>query len=564
MEKNGGHNVTAFTLRNDRDETCDSIYEQLAKFVLGRREPSQAFRRCIGVTKSLKASHAFVENDYVCADYLSEYKLFYAGTFASLPKHATRIHFFRDETIRSGDSDEGESLLPSGTSNFEDQDGAKIRSFALRAADTNEHEYSYLGYMVIRPGDLTVVGRTVLAVPEKIPVRTAVPDVVHIQDVELTVCGVPFMEQDRRVGVCAHVAAWICMYSIHRSEGGRRYTIGDIIQAAHPQGETGRFGLSPADVMKLFERLGRTPSWYGIGDVPAAIRTPWHQVIDPVDTSILLAPVPTGKDLSERFKSEYAEAASQHKADFSEALLRTNNSGIPTYVSSRDHAWVVVGHNEVGDPDIGSYYQEARYENPDEGPNSNDDSSQALTPLALAEKETVKLHYMWLDLICPLPPNVYLGLREAEIDAGVRFRSFIAGLPELYTDPKTAPSWPCFIASLESGSKLRLRTYTSDASKFRTSSVRRKLGDSISSQYHRLLSSRHLVVVELVAKVQDDYWCIGEAIYEGTSSPMTPHVLCLRIGGLMWLSDKTGRLEDATAVPFSLARSGSPGKLASS
>lgn len=611
------------------------------------------WKRCLEVAHKNGATHAFIENEYVCTDYLSEYHLFYSRIFASLPKKTRRVHFFKDAT---------ESLT--GGETFEDSDGTVIRRFAERAAEGSSPDSKYLGYVVVRPKDLAIVGRTVLAVPSDIPVRTAVDDVVHIQDIELVVRGIPFMEQDARVGVCAHVAIWTCMYCVHRAEGGPRYTIGEIIAEAHKDGETGRQGLTIPEAVRLFERLDRSPVWHRDGTVPQAIGSPWKSGMrQVVDKTILLTPISMvladeadeiadrcaaaaanesswltldeKVDAAARVASDAANAAAtaheasqespgdesaaaaaeeaaevaaeaakeaeiamalradsldagvanedsptiqlykiaarNHRADFGEILLRTSNSGIPTYVSSGDHAWVVTGHDEtsdlnfkfaINDDQAGPYvvvrdimrdYESGRHDDPDGlvAPKSHRELAD--------EPET---RYDWKDIVSPAPRSVYLELEYAEANAGAQFAGVLEDLPTVYeAQGVDLPGWFCAIVRFRERDDLRLRTYVTKATWFREQAIERGLADVVARFYRGLRSSRHLVVVELIARVDGDYRCVGEAAYEATSSKVSPHLISMRVGGLLWKVNQDNLSARAMSVPFEFARTGSPGNL---
>lgn len=621
---------------------------------LGRHHV-KPWKRCLEVAKLNKATHAFIENDYVCTDYLSEYHLFYSRIFASLPKKTRRVHFFKDKN---------ESIPQAQV--FNDSTGNVLREFAERAVDETNPDSTYLGYVVVRPKDLAIVGRTVLAVPSGVPVRTAIDDVVHIQDIELTVRGIPFMEQDARVGVCAHVAIWTCMYCIHRAEGGPRYTIGEIIAEAHKNGETARQGLTVPEAVRLFERLDRSPVWHRDGTVSQAIGSPWRNgVRQVVDKTILLTPIAAVNadaidELEERriateageqswkTPSEEAAAAAQsaaqaaeaaiiarqeslaapddetlaatadaadeasmvaakaselatayeadakdagvtdrdpptiqmykiaarnHRADFGEILLRTSNSGIPTYVSSGDHAWVVTGHDAVSDlnykfainddqagpyivvRDIMRDYEKGRHSDPN-------GETRPKSHRELADKP--KTRYDWKDIVSPMPRSVYLELEYAEANAGASFAGALQQLPSVYRSVGIdVPGWLCAVLQYRESDGLRLRTYVTKATWFRESAAERGLPEPVASTYRSLRSSRHLVVVELIARVDGDYRCIGEATYEATSSKVSPHLISMRIGGLLWEVDRENRVASVQAVPFEFARTGSPGNFGS-
>jgi hypothetical protein len=161
--------------------------------------------RCLSVLRELGALTAVSEDYYVCLDYRSEFASFYAHIDAPRHSNASRLHFFGTEIS-----------------------AAKITDLTPEQAD------SYLGYIVCREGDLPLVARTVIEKPPYIDDCTAIREPVNFFGQKLEVHGVPFMQQDERFAVCAHVATWVIHYSAFRRGIQERRHIADLVGMAGP------------------------------------------------------------------------------------------------------------------------------------------------------------------------------------------------------------------------------------------------------------------------------------------------------------------------------------------
>lgn len=138
-----------------------------------------------------------VENRYVDPDYRSEYSAFWSHRFLDRPAFARRLHFFRRRI-----TDEEVHRLPAN--------------------------HAYLGYCTLRPLCPGLVGRTMIAPPDRLAAKatlTLATDKVSLWGNELMVRAAPFCEQDVEYLRCAHAAAWMCHYYA-ACEGlvGRRLT----------------------------------------------------------------------------------------------------------------------------------------------------------------------------------------------------------------------------------------------------------------------------------------------------------------------------------------------------
>lgn len=143
--------------------------------------------------KGLKAKQIVVEENYISRDYLYDYTSYYALCFENYNKFCKRIHFFSREF------------------NEEEIKSALIEDETERA---NEIWDSYLGFIVVKPIPVTIIGFTVL--------KTYTNGTnfgnrnfwgtrdykVHFFGKELSVQSLAFQEQDSVVAACATTAIW--------------------------------------------------------------------------------------------------------------------------------------------------------------------------------------------------------------------------------------------------------------------------------------------------------------------------------------------------------------------
>lgn len=199
-------------------------------YISGRQGNLKPWFRCLSMLRSAGARTVVAEQHYVCLDYRSEFASFYAHIDAPRRSSTTRLHFFRSDIS----ADAIISLTPA-------------------------QRRGYLGYIVCREGDLPLVGRTVLQSPNYIDESTSIVENVNFFGQKLHVRGVPFMQQDQRFAVCAHVAAWVLHYSAFRRGVQERRHIADLVGMAgtiHPLRPRTSDGLTESQVAQMLNDLG--------------------------------------------------------------------------------------------------------------------------------------------------------------------------------------------------------------------------------------------------------------------------------------------------------------------
>ena len=132
-----------------------------------------------------------VENNYVDRDYLEDYSAYYVRCFTPYEKTCTRLHFFTKPFSRTV----FQNILRNNISK------TKIK----------EITESYLGFVVIKPLPMTIIGRTCLKTypNEKKRNYPIIRDYkTNLFGIKLTVDSLAFQEQDSVVAACATSALW--------------------------------------------------------------------------------------------------------------------------------------------------------------------------------------------------------------------------------------------------------------------------------------------------------------------------------------------------------------------
>jgi hypothetical protein len=317
----------------------------------GGRRPGP-LRQALRVAAESGCRTVVVENRYVDADYRSEYSAFWSSRFQPPPGFARRVHFFTADL-----TDDQLHALPSDS--------------------------GYLGYLNLRPVEDGPVGRALLQPPPSITghgaVLTTVEDEISFFGNDLTVRGVPFCQQDREFLRCAHAACWVLAYAAYRRRLiGRQHTSQIVrLSPSHlsfdrplPSG-----GMNYHQMQAVFGQMGLPALMYFFGGLPTVQGIP-----NPT-------PVPNQKP-------------GEWDVRLFSVICRYLNSGFPVLVTTKTHAFVVVGwYRENGlirfiasDDEIGPYdVIENPLSDPIRGP--------------------------WEGMMVPLPPRVLMTGEAAENDA---------------------------------------------------------------------------------------------------------------------------------------------------
>jgi hypothetical protein len=193
-------------LSNDRCDPAEVARHQVARYLLGYLGP-----------KGLNAQTIIVEHDYTDRDYLDDFAAYYVRCFQPYQRRCKRLHFFT-HTI------EPDKFLASVCSR-------------TSAADLEEFQKNYLGFVVARPLPKAIIGRTVLATygsdngRRNYPCTLKYP--VNLFGLELEISSLAFQEQDTVLAACATVSLWCCFNKTRHLFGSAAPTPVEITRTAN-------------------------------------------------------------------------------------------------------------------------------------------------------------------------------------------------------------------------------------------------------------------------------------------------------------------------------------------
>lgn len=546
-------------------------------------ERFKPWRRCLAIARANGAMCAVVEKRYIDKDYRSENSAVYSRVLSPISDTSHRLHFFSEEIAAQTIND----LLADDMSS----EPALSRC--------------YLGYVTCRPAPLVTVGRTMLKPPPDVTARSQVHEIVSLFGANLSVSGVPFMQQDERLAVCAHVALWSMCYSSYlRGESGRR-TIADIVEASNTVVHAGTQGLSTPEACAALQRLDYRPQLYRRKwNLPPAKPKPWS-TWETVET---LKPEELERPKHGIYDAEVEERIEKHIAG---TLVPALNSGISIYVSVGPHAFLVCGYQKrrslsdgsstgveylVHDDQIGPYLRiwspvrdfKALREMQSPKDFTAETCKQALDAFRVCETQDglkaalehegnerqvgdrlMGVGMDWNEFLIPTPMNVHLEFARAEKAAIVSLTDFLNYLLHRneetirYRSQSHKPDPDSFeIASLLNGkNKLKLRTFLTLSSTFKCDAVANGHLREIAAQYRAMLLPQRLFVVELlVAEAgQDTPRVLGEILIDPTSGSRYPRVHSIRVGSFLRYADHSGNVWFSESQVPTLTETSSPG-----
>ena len=146
------------------------------------------------------------EKDYIDKNYLIDYVNYYSRCFEDVGRKTTRFHFFEAKSK---------------------EEICSLFSKMLTTGDCAQHckkiNEQYLGFIVKKPNNNGVVGRTILKKYPEIDkngdrriLNVFRENKVNLFGVSLSLDSLPFQEQDGAVSACATVAIWTALQSLGR------------------------------------------------------------------------------------------------------------------------------------------------------------------------------------------------------------------------------------------------------------------------------------------------------------------------------------------------------------
>jgi len=202
---------------------------------LGARHTLGPLLEILRVVKNLGIGTIIIEHSYVDSDFLDEYQQYYCKRFSDMASKCDRIHFFNSRFTK--------------------------REFP----SLNLQEQGYLGFSTVRPTSSFRTARTVLASPSddgNSQFTLCKADFkINLSGNRLRVKGMPFMQQDTNVCVCAQAAIWMACLHLHQKYQLPRFKPSEISRIATEALTVGpiRKGLVPEQVIAALRETGFEP-----------------------------------------------------------------------------------------------------------------------------------------------------------------------------------------------------------------------------------------------------------------------------------------------------------------
>lgn len=205
--------------------------------LIGPREPHTLapLNSILNLATSLGVKTVVLEAEYVDSCFLDEFQSYYCKQFRSLPHKCTRLHFFE----------------------------ARFRKKEL--PDLDLAAKGYLGFSVVRPILSFSTGRTILksskADRDSAYTLCKAHFEVNLSGKTLSITGMPFIQQDTNVSVCAQAALWMTSLYMHQRFLSPHFSPSEITLAATRSLTIGpvRRGLIPEQVLAALRDMGLEP-----------------------------------------------------------------------------------------------------------------------------------------------------------------------------------------------------------------------------------------------------------------------------------------------------------------
>ncbi|MFH1087099.1 MAG: hypothetical protein V1737_00760 [Chloroflexota bacterium] len=215
-----------------------------------------------------------MEENYVDSDYIVSYSRFYYLSHIDIPKYCGRMHFF--------------------SSQLKHDDLFKLSS---------HHKKSYLGFTVLRPTPVNVIGRTVVRPQAQTPaqyITCAETYDVNLAGNSLKATGACFQQQDSQVAVCASSAVFMATRYMAAKFGLPYRTTTEISELACQydsilgRGIPSR-GLSTGQIGRVLNSIGYDVLIYGDQNSSFDLMGAVHRVIESEIPVIITFEIMEGK-----------------------------------------------------------------------------------------------------------------------------------------------------------------------------------------------------------------------------------------------------------------------------
>lgn len=205
--------------------------------LIGYGEPPtiKPLKSILDMAERLGVKTVVCEREYIDTDFLDEFQNYYCKRFRVFPAKCSRLHFFQKCFAKQ-----------------------ELLSRVLAKA-------GYLGFSVIRPTLSYRTGRTVLRSPKanmnSMFTLCRADFKVNLSGNALSATGMPFIQQDTNVCVCAEAALWMTNSYMHKRYGSPYFRPSQITLAATRSLTVGpvRRGLIPEQVLAALREMGHEP-----------------------------------------------------------------------------------------------------------------------------------------------------------------------------------------------------------------------------------------------------------------------------------------------------------------
>lgn len=235
---------------------------------------------CTHAELGLNSTHVFIE-PYISTDWADEYQATYSRVFRENAHLTRRIHFFKVD----GPSFEVKDLL--------DPDF--------------DHIEQYDGYAVVRPLRPAKVVGSVMRPPPDARVDCVSRHDVHIFGKRYSVNGMPFIQQDNLVSVCAEADLWMIARHTHVTGEARRFRPSEMARLAQdPLGlRPVRDGLYPEEMFAALRKMDLNADLYPPETANMALQSIYSWTLSGIPVIVAIpghVEVVVGVELGERRK----------------------------------------------------------------------------------------------------------------------------------------------------------------------------------------------------------------------------------------------------------------------
>ncbi len=201
------HRHKTYRLINFKNESIKALCEFLRSIggfeTVTYPHTTSPITKTLTYLKQLGCKSMIVESPYQDNEYRDEFYHYHSRVFRRFSRDCCRLHFFTNH-LKKGFIDDLKA--PEGTPNKH-----------------TPKNLDYLGFIVIRPTESAKIGRTVL---KQLKGENNADFILCgsefsaiLGKLSLKVKGVPFIQADRRVMVCAQASLWIALRSMHQKFG---------------------------------------------------------------------------------------------------------------------------------------------------------------------------------------------------------------------------------------------------------------------------------------------------------------------------------------------------------